>query len=257
MRVDFESPPVSEVGIAIYFDPPLLDLRSEHIGVFWVRIKDKFPVVRQQLPVGTEIPPGTEVFPMPRYWFVADDEATVLQIQKNAFMLNWQRQRSAYPRFHNLKRLFDLYYAAFEHFVSTDLDLPQPSIDFCELTYVNSIEQCPFWKGPPDTQNVIPSFSLIGSGIDDSNSSGFNCEFAYHVHDTAVNIAVRSGMKNQEPRVPLLVLQLKGGVRMDRAAKTEMDRWLEDAHTTIRDCFLSITNREIQDEYWKRRERPS
>ena len=49
--ITFENPPVNEVVISTYFNPPLSDFRNEHIGLFWERIRGEFPIVRQQLPV--------------------------------------------------------------------------------------------------------------------------------------------------------------------------------------------------------------
>jgi hypothetical protein len=48
-------------------------------------------MMSQQPPIGSIIDGPGEVFPLPRFWFVAKDEATLLQVQKNAFLFNWRK----------------------------------------------------------------------------------------------------------------------------------------------------------------------
>ena len=79
MPTAYKNPPVNEVVVAAYFNPPLSAFHSEHIGLFWEKIKDEFPVVQQHPPLGFSIEMGPydmadELFPMPRYWFVATDD---------------------------------------------------------------------------------------------------------------------------------------------------------------------------------------
>ena len=250
----FRNPPINEVVIATYFNPPLLDLRGEHIGLFWHQIKNDFPVVRQRPPVPMEEPiADSEVFPMPRYWFIAADDASLLQAQKSAFMFNWRRREETYPRFRFIKPLFDTYYNRFAHFIRTNVKSEEPLIDLCELTYVNAIQQCEFWEGPRDTTRVIPSFSLVAPGIDDSDATGFNCNFAYHTaNDVQVHVAVRSGMTAEPPIAPILLLEIKATTQLGKAGKPIADTWFERAHDVVVECFLSMTSRDIQNDYWKR-----
>ena len=178
MSVYFKSPPINEVVIATYFKPAV-ELRSEHIGLFWAQIKSEFPLVRQQPPVGTEIPMGGDVFPMPRYWFTADDGISLIQIQKNAFMFNWRRREDEYPRYHKIKPCFDKYYSLFSEFISAEVPSSEQAIDMCELTYVNAIPKCDFWSGPQDTSKVFPpsacfTLSLVAGILSASTAtSGF------------------------------------------------------------------------------------
>ena len=90
---------------------------------------------------------------MPRYWFVADDEISLIQLQKNAFIFNWRRrENNKYPHFNrSIKPDFDRLYSELESFLATDVDAEPISIDLCELTYVNTVEQCDYWTGPGDT----------------------------------------------------------------------------------------------------------
>ncbi len=251
--IAFENPPVDEVVVSTYFSPPL-DLGSEHIGLFWGKIRDEFPVVRQQPPVEIgQVVTANDRFQMPRYWFVAGNDINLIQIQKNAFMFNWRRREKEYPGFHrNIKPTFDKYYGLFSEFIRTEIRIAEPAVDLCELTYVNSLEPCEFWTGPQDTASVIPSFSILTPDIDFSGSLGFNCNYAYKIAaDLQISIGIRVGPKVQQPEVPVLMFQIKASGRVGKIAKPGTDEWFERAHDAISRCFVSMTSPDIQNRFWK------
>ncbi len=254
MSIAFKNPPINEVVIATYFNPPLSDLRSEHIGLFWEKIRNEFPVVRQQPPVGTGLAVvANEIFPMPRYWFIADDGINLIQIQQNAFMFNWRRRGGEYPRFHrNIKPTFDKYYGLFSEFIRREINTAEPAIDLCELTYVNTLERCEFWTGPQDTTKVIPSFSILAPGINASGSPEFNCNYAYGVTaDLQLNIGIRSGINPQQQNAPVLMFEIKASGRVGQIAKPGTDEWFERAHDVILRCFVGMTSLDTQTRFWE------
>ena len=251
----FENPPINEVVISAYFNSPLSDLRSEHIGLFWEKIRNEYPVVRQQPPVGiigSEVS-ANEPFPMPRYWFIADDETNLIQIQKNAFIFNWRRRDEEYPRFHrNIKPTFDKYYGLFSEFIRTELNIADPTIGFCELNYVNALERCEFWSGPQETSTIISSFSILAPNINFSDSPDFNCNYAYKItNDLQLNINIRSGVTAQQQDVPVLIFEIKASGRVGQITKPGTDEWFERAHDVIIECFVGMTSPDIQERYWK------
>ena len=256
--IAYENPPVNEVVIASYFNSPLSEFRNEHIGLFWETIKEEFPVARQQIPVGVgpEIT-ADELSPMPRYWFIADNDINLIQIQRNAFMFNWRRRDEEYPRFHDyIKPTFDKYYGFFCEFIRSEFKTSEElSVDLCELTYINALEPCEFWKVPQDTTNIIPSFSILVPGINVSHSPGFNCNCVYEVaDDLQLNIGVRAGVKSEQPDVPALTFEIKVSGRVGKITKPAMDVWFERAHETIVRCFVSMTDPDVQINHWRRLE---
>ena len=85
MRIKFQNPPINELVMGTYFNPPLANFRNEHIGLLWSKFRDEFPHVAQQPPIGDAefmMALGGELFPMPRYWFIAEDQVSLLQVQK-------------------------------------------------------------------------------------------------------------------------------------------------------------------------------
>ena len=264
MPINFENPPINEVIVATYFDPPLDELRSEHIGLFWQEIRDQFPVVQQQLPTGNAQVTlvsgpnleGGEIFPLPRYWFVAEDEVTLLQVQKDAFMLNWRSRDKEYPGFAaGIKPAFDRYFGVYSDFIKAEISSLEPSIGSCELTYVNTIQQSEYWSGLQETKRVIPSFSVLDPRLPGADQNGFHCNYVYSVtEDIRLQIGLRNGFLTQQPEVPVLIFEIKTTGRPDPASKSRADAWFERAHKIITDCFLGLTNDEIQTGFWQRTE---
>ena len=259
MSTAFKNPPVNEVVVATYFNPPLSAFHSEHIGLFWEKIKDEFPVVQQHPPLGFSIEMGPydmadELFPMPRYWFVATDDIYLIQVEKSAFIFNWRRRGTdKYPRFHkNIKPAFDKYYNLFDELIRAELGIPKISIDLCELTYVNSVEECDFWTGPQDTANVIPSFSALSPGADITEELGFSYQYGYRVAtDMILSLRIQSVAPPPNLNVRKLVFEIKANGRLGQAAKSAADEWFKRAHDTVIGCFSGITSSDIQDKYWE------
>lgn len=256
--VTFENPPVNEVVLSTYFNPPLSHFRNEHIGLFWEKIRDEFPTVRQQIPVGVGLEiAADEPSPMPRYWFVAENDINLIQIQKNAFMFNWRRRNEDYPRFHrHIKPTFDKYYGLFSEFIRAEIKTVENlAVDLCELTYINALEPSAFWKGPQETANVIPSFSILEPDINANELAGFNCNYAYKIAtDLHLNIGIRAATMAQQPEVPVLIFEIKASGRLGKVEKPATDGWFERAHETIIRCFAGMTNLDVQNNYWRRSE---
>ncbi|MCY3826204.1 MAG: TIGR04255 family protein [Candidatus Dadabacteria bacterium] len=258
MTIKFQNPPINELIITTYFNPPISNLRNEHIGIFWSRIKEDFPESSQQIPIGGAegiVDVNNEISPMPRYWFISKDKINLLQVQKNALMLNWRRKETDYPRFNAcLKPAFDKYFSMFSEFVRNHTDTPELTIDLCQLTYINVIKSCAFWSGPQDTQHVIPSFSFPSSRIT-SFPPAFNCSYMFDLlPDLQLVVRVRNNVVTSAESgeaEPVLIMEIQANGRLGKAGKLETDPWFDHAHELINKCFLEITNPEIQRQYWK------
>ncbi len=254
--ITFDNPPINEVVIATYFDPPLDALHSQHIGLFWEQVRDTFPNVQQRVPASIEAEVTLDLpFPMPRYWFVASDDVHLIQIQKNAFMFNWrQRNKEVYPGFEALKPQFDKHFGAFEEFLRRDVDIADASISHAELTYIDVIEEGEFWGGPGSIQQVIPGLTAPVLSADTPLSS-LDWQGRYHLNDdTGLLIRARTGLKPNQRDSHVLILEMKAVGTFPGVRKSATDDWFQRAHTSIIEIFVGITGEGIQRDYWGRRE---
>lgn len=259
MSVHFQAPPINELVIAVNFTPPLFALRSEHIGLFWKIIREEFPKVEQKSTIDDTVLYGSgEVssFPMPRYWFVSKDGNVVLQVQKNAFILNWRSHGSDYPRFEkHIKPMFDRYIAIFLNFIDEESIQSAPEIDLCELSYSNLIKICDYWSGPADTSLVIPSFCFPGLNDRKDVHSFSECRYAARLDaKRLLQVAIREGGFIENPDEPVLSFDITVGGSPGNSSAKEVNAWFDCAHDTAVAHFLSMTSVAIQNEHWGRKE---
>ena len=263
MKVRFKNPPINEVVIGAYFDPPLTALRSEHIGLLWARLREEFPAVEQRPPISSAVQSQEDILtfdiefmPMPRYWFVSEDEATVIQVQKEVFLLNWRRRNSEYPHYaENLKPGFDRYYRILEEFLKDDVGLERPEIGRCELTYIDMIKPSEYWQGPQDTSNIIRSFSIPDCASAQDTAPVFNCAYRYNVDSNLqLHVTIRSAELVDSLGSPFLYLEFKAFGAPNGPEKSDADTWYDRAHEVIVAQFMNMTNEQIQRNLWVREE---
>lgn len=236
----------------MYFDPPAFKFQAEHVGLFWSRIKKKYPTVRQQAPIGTIIDATGEIFPMPRFWLTSDDESTLIQLQKNAFIFNWRRRAASYPHFDRLMDDYDRLYLMFSDFLKTETDSSELNINLCELTYINLIEPAEYWSDILHTSSVIPSFKFVDFPASNANIQDFNYATVYDLgDDLSIRVTVRNVHPTDQPEQSNLVFEIRASGRIGSSAKADADAWLERAHAEIGKGFVGMTSSEIQSKYWQ------
>ncbi len=250
----FDNPPVDEVVIAAYFDPPMIDLRSQHIGLFWECIRDQFPNVHQRPSFGFGGVTGLEEpFPMPGYVFATEDDVYVVQIEKGAFQFNWRRRdNNTYPGFHeDIYPAFDRLYDEFETFLRREVGVSEVSLDLCELSYVDIIEQCDYWQSPLDTSNVIPSFMIPLPNTEGIIVSDFDYSYVYSVDkDLEIFVRMQTLVNPMEPDRPVLALEMKASNEFGGVRKVETEEWFQHAHDTLLDHFIRLTDEQVQRKHW-------
>lgn len=278
LSVRFANPPIHEVTIGADFGPPPASLRSEHIGLFWARIRERFPVVEHQPPLvsvdggigstgngrdtGAEtwaetagmdvVGEGGDPFPLPRYWFRSRDRDTVIQVQSNAFVFNW-RNGAGYPGFRaSLKPAFDEYFGIFEDFFRQDVGAPALTLDRCSLSYMNAVRQGEFWDGPKDTRRVLPGVRFPDLGAADGRPSAFDCHYSHRAApDLSIGFTVRTARAREEPQRWVLVFEIEALGRVGRVARSVADSWYGRAHEALVDCFLSVTDEDVRSRCWQ------
>lgn len=257
LSVRFANPPIFEVAIGADFDPPPARLRSEHIGLFWARIRERFPVVEHRPNIGgvEGVEPfgeGDNTFPIPRYWFRSRDDDTMIQVQTNAFVFNW-KNATGYPGFHaSLKPSFDEYSGIFEDFCHKEVGVPALSVDRCSLSYINSVPQCEYWDGPKDTRRVLPGMGLPDLGTTGKWPFTFDCHYTHRAAaDLTVGLRVRTAKARRGPEVWVLVFEIEARGWLGGVARSVADPWYRRAHEAVVNCFLTVTDEEIRSQFWQ------
>ncbi len=255
MPLSFENPPINEVSLGFWFDQPLATLRSEHLGLFWAQVRKNYPIVQQAAPLFAHNPPegllnplqGNEIFPMPRYWLMqAPVGGYLIQIQRNAFFVNWRRGGAEYQRFDGIKQEFDRRFAEFQAFVLGELDAPAPAPRVCDLNYINLIEKDDFWSGWRDTAKVIKNFAVANAP--DAECS-FNQVALYPVgNGITMTVTTKNGSR-AETGNEVLVLDLKAQGALEHGTTTT--EWFTHAHDEVHSALLSVTTEEVRKRCWR------
>jgi uncharacterized protein (TIGR04255 family) len=252
MKIDFEKPPINEVSIGMQFTP-LPNLRAEHIGLFWNRVRADFPNSQQTPPLGNVVHLPPEVFPIPRFWFIAKDDATLIQVQKSAFLFNWRLRGEAYPRFDSVFEAFRKHRSVFIQFLKEDLNTAKIEQAKHQLTYVNLFEDVPYWSGPEDTRKIVPSFAFINPGLKGAKPKDFNSVTIFQIeNDLLLSVAARNAVNSSTGKI-VLVLELEASGTHPRFEAEKADAWYHRAHIAISESFVALTDRQIQEEYWIRK----
>ena len=258
-RIKFENPPINELAIAL-FHLPITEMKAQHMGLYWNRIRDKYHDCVQQQPIIANLSdafpetPG-EVFPLPRFWFSSSAHPTLIQIQRNAFILNWRRgTTSEYPHYETVVKEF---WQEFDRYKSFVQDLGGKSLEIiqrCELTYVNLITQSDVFSSPDQLKNILPPIaSLSDIQTDNRKMAGLNATITYRVDATLlIDMAVRLGHK-PDTKEPVAIIELKAhGVPSDLSLEGTR-AWYDLAHEATYKMFLDATNEEVQKLIWKPR----
>ena len=251
MARKYEKPPIDELIISAYFDPPLTGLRAEHIGLFWSEIRGDFPSVQQQPPTdgSFEAVPG-EIFPLPRFWFVGTDDQNLLQIQRGSFFCNWRRRDGKYPHFDSVKKSFDIYFDKFLRFYAEHVDAEPHSIKACELTYVNLIDRNSGWNSSADTRSILPHFDLADVSFSGATLVNIKCQQTFRVADNLLVHALVQPRTHAKTGEEVLYLELRAVGEPLGGAKGDADKWYDAAHEAIGSLFEAMTSDVARNEFW-------
>ena len=160
--VDFEKPPVAEVGLAVQLQGATLDT-SRAISAFYPTLEGRYPRIVPQPPV----PPIEESFEIPsqasiafqlfggpqsqRWAFVSEDELEALHVQSDRLMYAWTKEATDadYPHYGPIRDRFEAAYRSY-------LDVAEGDVQatWCEISYVNPIMQ-PEGEMRPDLSTLV------------------------------------------------------------------------------------------------------
>lgn len=256
--VKFDRPPIVEVACGLSFELPK-PLLTAHVGLYWSRVRDKFPNTTDNPPIAQAIEgPLTvspsfelqvlELAPLRRTFFVTKDGRKLIQLQDDRFLFNWKRidDGDHYPSY---DLIIDDFHAAFADFIVFvgELGLGQPRVTQLELTYVNAIDTSERSASPSrllidhlrsDTTRFLPEPELV------------NWQTAYQLPDGAGRLHTTAQTARRtstgQPMVRLDLTARGSPKRQDIQARKE---WFDLAHHWITQGFADITSPSMQQQW--------
>lgn len=151
--VNFARPPLVEVALTVQFDGEAMD-DAALLNGFWPRIRNRYPRLVMQPPLAPlredfgPSPPGLSIQLIgpgagTRYWFLTEDQAELVQVQRDRFAFNWRKETAPgvevgeYPRYPYVRERFAELFAEFEE--AAGQARSGFRINWCEIAYINQI----------------------------------------------------------------------------------------------------------------------
>lgn len=252
---EFEKPPIIEALLGVEF-APLKGWAIPHYGLYWQRIRSKYPKQSAHPPLATAAElkksgqaPVLELSmgpPSARCWFVDEPETRLLQVQETHFLHNWRKVSGMerYPRYtDSIRPVFETEWTEFLTFLH-DESIEHPNVTECEITYINHFD-----RGQEDYSDLGRVLSYWRPRVhhDFLPPQQFGrLQFSYPITDDQGTLYVRlqPGIRNRDAKEVLqLTLTAKGKPVSSEIA--DMMAWYDVAHEWIVRGFTDITTAEM------------
>lgn len=268
----YQRPPVAEVALAVYFNPPMA-LRSVHMGRLWDRWRDRYPRAEDQPPLppvaAENFPTGPPAvsfqfmggFPGTRVWYLSEAGDRLVQVQPDRLVLNWRRtaEGQPYPRYASLRPAFAQEVDELLGFLA-DEGLGDVSLDQAEVSYVNPVPIEALGE-PRDLARLIAPWSGQFSDAFLPIPEDASLRLRFRIPDPASgepagrlyvegNTAIHQSPGGQAPQ-EVFMLQLFARGRTLGAGLPGALAFMDVGHDWVVRGFTSLTNKTMHTE-WER-----
>lgn len=255
----YKNPPVGEVACGIRFEP-LRDFKAPHAGLFWEKIRGRFPTCEHAPPIGIKLESFDPAsLPLPRIWFISEQGNNLIQLQNDRFHFNWRRRsdEEQYPRYEFVIQAFKEHFTIFKTFLHETGLGPLNPLD-CELLYNNYIPKEKAWESVTDIGKILPDLSWrITSDrfLPDPHQIVWQVGCTLPQDRGSLNISLQQGSRKAD-KVPIFILGLVAQGLGDDKSESAIWDWFDLAHDSIVRGFADLTSVEAQRELWQRVDNP-
>lgn len=225
----FDAPPVVETVLSVQFDK-LPAMRSVHFGLFWQRVRDRFPHTEDHPALSTVLEQAADSSPqavplrfeiqetisLPRLWLLNSAGTEMVQIQNDRFIKNWRKADGVgdeYPHYEPVvKPAFERDYREFQSFLA-DEKLGSAMVNQCEVSYVNHIMAGEGWNSWDEIEKVFTIWKQpqIPSYPGKAEDFAFRARFPILDHDGKwigrLHVDVQPALRSSDNR-PMYVMNL-------------------------------------------------
>lgn len=253
----YKSPPLEEVGFGCQFKN-LENWRIPHTGGLWAKLSDKYPKIEHATPllnaenwVATDTTTG---FPLPRVWFINENESRLVQFQLDRFNYNWRKRDGApeYPRYPEILKSYSENLGVLAMYAS-QMNIGPIEPHTYELSYINNIY--------PDAGESLLSLmertlvdchwaSRQGRFLPQPKSLGFSSTFSLPDEFGELQIRVFHA-KHPDDQRDFLRVELAARGFNNKPIQDHAE-WYDIAHEWIVKGFTDITAESAQASLWER-----
>ena len=250
---NYKNPPVNEVVCGLSF-AKIEKFKSHHIGLFWQKIKDEFPVVEHAIRLDYNPAQLDLKEYLPRVWFVRKEQNRLIQLQDDKFYFNWRRMQEGetYPRYETIIGNFKKTLSVFERFLEEE-NLGSINPERCELTYINHILKGEGWESVSDVNNIFRDlcWNTEGRFLPSPINVGGQAVFQLPDNKGRLELILQQASRKSDKR-QMFVLQNKAtGIGEDKNMSAVWE-WFSVAHKWIVHGFTDLTTESMQKDVWQR-----
>ena len=262
----YKSPPIIEAVWSVQF-AEMTWMLPPHTGVFWSLIQKEFPTFEEQTPIAHVVEKEDfsaparstaemlSIPPLSRQWFTSESKGELIQLQRDRFCCNWRKVAATdvYPRYGRMKELFESAWGVFTGFVKdTGHDLP--SIDQCEMTYINHIAQGQGWEEIREVGNVFPPLTWPDNPDFLPSPTTIGAILAFDVPELKgrLHASLKHGVRiGEQAPEQLLVLELTARGLPLNTDEPGLEGWFATAREAIVRGFTDLTSSDMH-RLWER-----
>lgn len=259
---DYHTPPVIEVVCGVYFRP-LERLLAPHIGQLWDEFRSDYPGCEEVAPIVPRVEqfegqPSIELElsakpPLPRIWFVSQDQNMLIQLQRNCFLHNWRKTQGTdeYPHYERVISAFRNQLERFIEFLRT-ANVGEMHATQLEMTYINHIPCGDGWKVTGDIGDLFPDFSWRDTErfLPQPDGMNWKTRFAIPGENSRLHTSIGAARRRDNTNVILFELTTRGKPRSEDSAS--FWPWFDMAREWIVRGFADLTSPETQKTVWRR-----
>jgi uncharacterized protein (TIGR04255 family) len=263
---EYDNPPVVEVVISLQFKP-LEHLRAAHFGVFWQSLKSEgFSKVEDHgelapaietyetpsaTPIGIVLRSFDDAPPLPRVWFLDEEQNQLVQLQRDRLVVNWRKpdKLATYPHYSQIIKRFKFALTALHNFVESEqLGVIAPVQ--CEITYINHVQ------ASADAFRTVTVWTNEYSDDYLSDPEDVAFSIRYRMNDEAgktlgrLHVAFQPAFQRSD-RQPLVLLQLTARGKPEPEDSEGIFQLFDHQHEWIVRGFTSLTTEKMHKE-WRR-----
>lgn len=259
-RVKFKNPPINELVIALYH-LPIINMQAQHIGLYWEKIRKRYPTCEQQVPVilNVQVPGAaanineTRIFDLPRFWFHSGPGSMLIQVQRDGFFFNWRKNNdNEYPHYEIVRAQFCKELETYQSFLQNEFGQKIDVVNRCELTYINIIPPNEFWSSATDVGKLFPSLASLSMLAETGRPLvGANSSFPYRFSDNLTVVSTVTLGKRLGTSETVAVLEVKAHGAPEGLSIDATLAWFDIAHDATHEVFLNFTDKNVQRTIWK------
>ncbi len=244
----YKKPPVNEVVCGMRFTTPA-ELKVPHLGLLWDKFRKDYPKIQHAPPImegGNLLDVAGGGIPLPRVWFLNQDDDQLIQFQFDRVYFNWRSRQNLYPRFnHVIEQFRNVYNTTSSFFKEFELGNLIPSE--YELTYVNHIVQGEGWENIEDVLKLFTDFTWQQRKdrfLPNPLNVAWASEFPIAENNGRLIITLKKATRIEDNK-SLYVLEVKAKADAS-SSNVDLYQWYDIAHQWIVRGFTDVTTENIQ-----------